>query len=79
MREQKTKNDSVFEGVHNSQFCNNIIEEWIKKAKIDKHITFHCFRHTFATLQLTQGTDIYTQSARSFLQNPLITIATFKK
>jgi integrase len=60
--ERKSENNSVFEGVHNSQFCNNIIEEWVKKAKIDKHITFHCFRHTFATLQLTQGTDIYTVS-----------------
>ena len=60
--ERKTENSSVFEGVHNSQLCNNIIEEWVKKAKIDKHITFHCFRHTFATLQLTQGTDIYTVS-----------------
>ena len=34
----------------------------VKKRSIDKHITFHCFRHTFATLQLTQGTDIYTVS-----------------
>ena len=27
---------------------------------ITKHITFHCFRHTYASLQLEMGTDIYT-------------------
>ena len=27
---------------------------------IKKHITFHCSRHTFATLQLERDTDIYT-------------------
>jgi site-specific recombinase XerD len=60
--QRKANNDVVFEGVHNSQFCNTIIAEWVKKAKINKDITFHCFRHTFATIQLTQGTDIYTVS-----------------
>ncbi len=38
------------------------MERWIAKSGIQKHITFHCFRHTYATLQLTNGTDIYTVS-----------------
>ena len=38
------------------------LQDWIKAAGIDKHITFHCFRHTFATLQVAEGTDIYTVS-----------------
>lgn len=35
---------------------------WISEAKIDKHITFHCFRHTYATLQMVAGSDIFTVS-----------------
>ena len=38
------------------------LKPWIKASGIEKHITFHCFRHTFATLQLAEGTDIYTVS-----------------
>ena len=38
------------------------MKKWIAKAGIHKNITFHCFRHTFATLQLANGTDIYTVS-----------------
>ena len=31
-------------------------------AGINKRITFHCGRHTFATMMLDLGTDIYTVS-----------------
>ena len=41
---------------------NNVISQWVKDAGIDKHITFHCARHTFATMMLTLGTDLYTTS-----------------
>ena len=38
------------------------LKAWIKKAGIQKHITFHCFRHTYAPLQIAAGTDIFTVS-----------------
>lgn len=38
------------------------LQDWLEAAGITKHITFHCFRHTFATLQVSEGTDIYTVS-----------------
>lgn len=41
---------------------NLALREWCLKAGITKHITFHCGRHTFAVLQLSLGTEIYTVS-----------------
>lgn len=41
---------------------NKVIRRWIKDAEINKHITFHCARHTFATLCLTYDIDLYTTS-----------------
>lgn len=52
----------VFEGLQDPSWINKPLERWIKAAGITKHITFHCCRHTYATLQLTNGTDIYTVS-----------------
>ena len=38
----------------------SFIDEWTSRAGIDRKITFHCFRHTNATLHLIGGTDLYT-------------------
>ncbi|MFA6924388.1 MAG: site-specific integrase [Bacteroidales bacterium] len=54
--------DRVFEGLTYSAHENKYLFQWLGAAGITKDITFHCFRHTFATLQLSKGTDIYTVS-----------------
>ena len=60
--EPKRSTDKVFEGLTYSAYENKHLYQWIGAAGITKDITFHCFRHTFATLQLSKGTDIYTVS-----------------
>ena len=41
---------------------NKHIGRWLRENGIEKHITFHCARHTFATLCLTYDIDLYTVS-----------------
>ena len=53
---------NVFDGLKYSAYHNKHLFQWIGAAGIAKDITFHCFRHTYATLQLFNGTDIYTIS-----------------
>ena len=47
---------------HCPDYVNGMIRLWCEKAGIEKDITFHCARHTFATMMLDIGTDIYTVS-----------------
>ena len=60
--ERKEPTEKVFDGLNYSAYLNRHLKQWILKAGITKKITFHCFRHTFATLQLSQGTALYTVS-----------------
>lgn len=60
--ERKDPERCVFEDLPDPSWISDPLKKWVKAAGITKHITFHCFRHTFATLQLSNGTDIYTVS-----------------
>lgn len=42
--------------------ANADLKRWMAVAGIEKKVTFHTARHTFATLILTLGADIYTTS-----------------
>ncbi len=46
----------------NYNYTRDLLKTWPKQAGINKHLTFSCLRHTYATLQLDHGTDIYTIS-----------------
>lgn len=54
--------ERVFIGLKYSAWHNIKLQQWMLRAGVTKSITFHCARHTYATLQLTFGTDIYTVS-----------------
>lgn len=54
--------ECIFKDLTSLRNCNYYIEKWVKAAGISKHISFHCSRHTFATLMLTLGADLYTTS-----------------
>ena len=61
--ERKQPFEKVFTLIEKTnQRDNRYLTKWVEDAGISKKITFHCFRHTFATLQLNNGTDIYTVS-----------------
>jgi integrase len=55
--EQKVFKDLTYSAWHNQK-----LKDWIKSAGIIKDVTFHCSRHTYATLLLTKGVDIMTVS-----------------
>ncbi len=52
----------IFAGLKSAPYHKKALKEWLDAGGITKHITFHCFRHTNATLLLSGGTDIVTIS-----------------
>lgn len=55
-------NDLIFPLSDDRGTQGQILKRWAADAGIKKKVTFHVSRHTFATMELTAGADLYTTS-----------------
>ena len=63
MPRQKEGVDQVFhELTVSTKTVEDVLKDWMKDCGIDKHITYHCSRHTAATTLLTLGANLYVVS-----------------
>jgi len=61
-RGEASETDHIFSQLTNTM-VNRYIVQWAKDAGVKgKHVTFHTARHTYATMLLTKGADLYTVS-----------------
>lgn len=60
--ERGDTSEVIFEGLKYTDSNNDKIKRWVLRAGIHKKITLHNFRHTYATLLLNKGVDIYIVS-----------------
>lgn len=59
---EKGESPFVFDGLNAEGTINSYIKKWAEAAGITKNVSFHTARHTFATMMLTLGADLYTTS-----------------
>lgn len=69
---KRTSGNNVFQLPHRMNI-NRQVKTWAEKAGIDKYVCFHTARHTFATMTLTLGADLYTVSKLLAHQNISVT------
>ncbi|MCR4995306.1 MAG: site-specific integrase [Bacteroidales bacterium] len=62
-RKPKGAADDFIFHLPSDTMCLKALRRWTKKAGIEKHITWHCGRHSFATLALTNGANIKVVSS----------------
>jgi len=66
--ERRKKDEYIFnlknkDGVFlSTNAINKCIKNWVERTNIDKHITFYCARHSFATQLLQYGADLKSVS-----------------
>lgn len=59
--ERKNPNDLVFK-LPTHTGCLKILKKWVASAGIEKHVTWHVARHSFATALLNEDVDVFTVS-----------------
>lgn len=52
--------DSLIFPLPSYEMCSKAVKRWVKRAGIEKHITWHCARHSFAVNILNEGANIKT-------------------
>jgi integrase/recombinase XerD len=57
---EKTDNKDFIFHLPSQTMCTKALKHWTGKAGIDKHITWHCARHSFAVNILNNGANIKT-------------------
>jgi len=57
-----TKGDDYIFALPKNDQTNKVLGRWVKAAGVKKKITFHCSRHTAATLSLTLGNSLEVTS-----------------
>lgn len=57
--ERRDKNLPVFQGLRDTSNVNIWVRRWVIKAGIHRDFTFHCFRHTYASIQQEEGTPVH--------------------
>lgn len=61
LREKGNPDELVF-SLKTIESSNKVLGNWVKRAGIEKHITWHCARHSFATNLLFSNANIKTVS-----------------
>lgn len=62
MGERGNDDEKVFKGLRYSAWTNLKLAQWVMRAGINKQLSYHTSRHTYATLMLTHNVDIFTVS-----------------
>lgn len=60
--ERRNPDELVFDGLVYSAYANKALAQWLGAAGITRDVTFHTARHSYAVIQISLGTDIYTVS-----------------